>query len=154
MFGTKVILLGGSLMMAVVPVAASAADSVGRIQSANQTVVVRDGKVMSAVNNMPIYSGDRVMTRQGGKAMVVAANGCSAAVAGASIYAVPSAGCGAAKSFTPTRNGLNTAGVNAADDESAGGSSTGYIVGGLALVAIAGGIVAATSNTNTTPASP
>lgn len=129
------------------PLFAGAEQAIGKLTSADQgTFVSRDGKLVPAFAGQQLYAGDRVVTR--GKARAsVQSQGCSYTVAPTSMLSV--AGCGSSgKSFA--------AGGQDGTDEGAGGGSggSGYIVGGLALLAVAGGVIAATSNSSSKPASP
>jgi hypothetical protein len=129
------------------PLFAGAEQAIGKLTSADQgTFVSRDGKLVPAFAGQQLYAGDRVVTR--GKARAsVQSQGCSYTVAPTSMLSV--AGCGSAgKSFA--------AGGEDGTDEGAGGggSGSGYVVGGLALLAVAGGIIAATSNSSSKPVSP
>lgn len=129
------------------PLFAASEQTAGTLTAASQgTVIVRDGKLIPAQAGQSLYVGDRVITRGSSKASV-SMQGCNVALAPTSILAVGTTGCSAAKSFTAAQDGETAAGVS-------GGSSTGYIVGGLALLAIGGGIAAATSNTSTKSVSP
>lgn len=129
------------------PLFAASEQSVGTLTAASQgTVVARDGKLLPARAGQTLFVGDRVITR--GSSAKVAMQGCNVALKPTSILSVGTAGCAAPQSFTATQDDASGAG------EGAGGSSTGYIIGGLALVAVAGGVVAATSNSSTKPVSP
>lgn len=128
------------------PLFAASEQSVGTLTAASQgTVVARDGKLLPARAGQTLFVGDRVITR--GSSAKVAMQGCNVALKPTSILSVGTAGCAAPQSFAATQDGETAAGET-------GGSSTGYIIGGLALVAVAGGIVAATSNSSTKPVSP
>ena len=129
------------------PLFAASEQSVGTLTAASQgTVVARNGKLLPARAGQTLFVGDRVITR--GASAKVAMQGCSVALKPTSILSVGTAGCAAPKSFTAAQDDTSTGG------EAAGGSSTGYIIGGLALVAVVGGVVAATSNTSTNAVSP
>lgn len=129
------------------PLFAGAEQAIGKLTSADQgTFVSRDGKLVPAFAGQQLYAGDRVVTR--GKARAsVQSQGCSYTVAPTSMLSV--AGCGSAgKSFA-------AGGQDSTDEGGAPrGDSSGYIVGGLALLAVAGGVIAATSNSSSKPASP
>ena len=129
-----------------VPTIAQASDvaqQVGHVAAASGDVLIaRDGKLVPAVSGQALYQGDRVVTRAGGNAKV-ALNGCTQAVAPTSIMAV-SNNCSAPKSLAPSAAGFQ--GGNAIH-----GSS--WLVALLALTAIIGGVIAATSN-NKNPVSP
>ncbi|PTS84495.1 hypothetical protein DBR17_08060 [Sphingomonas sp. HMWF008] len=129
------------------PLFAASEQSVGTLTAASQgTVVARDGKLIPARAGQSLFVGDRVITR--GSSAKVAMQGCNVALKPTSILSVGTAGCAAPQSFTAAQEG------EAGGAEAAGGSSTGYIVGGLALLAVGGGIAAATSNTSTKAVSP
>lgn len=131
------------------PLFAATEQSVGTLTAASQgTFVARDGKLLPARAGQSLFVGDRVITRT--SSAKVAMQGCNVALAPTSILSVGAA-CSAPKSFAAAgaQTDEGTGGAAAA-----GGSSTGYVVGALALVAIAGGVVAATSNTNTKSVSP
>ncbi|BCA60718.1 hypothetical protein [Sphingomonas sp. HMP6] len=129
------------------PLFAASEQSVGTLTAVSQgTVVARDGKLLPARAGQSLFVGDRVITR--GSSAKVAMQGCNVALKPTSILSVGTAGCAAPQSFAATQDDTSGAG------EGTGGSSTGYIIGGLALVAVAGGIVAATSNTSTKAVSP
>ena len=133
------------------PAFAGGTQSVGTLTAATQgTFVSRDGKLIPAVSGQSLYAGDRVVTRGSAKAKASFAAGCSYTIAPTSMLSVASSACAShSASFAKKAGGQETA-----EGESEGGSSTGYIVGGLAAVAVAGGIVAATSNTSTKSVSP
>jgi len=129
------------------PLLAGAEQAIGKLTSADQgTFVARDGKLVPAFAGQQLYAGDRVVTR--GKARAsVQSQGCNYTLAPTSMLSV--AGCGSSgKSFAAGGDdGTNEGGEPRGD-------SSGYIVGGLALLAITGGIIAATSNSSSKPASP
>lgn len=129
------------------PLFAGAEQAIGKLTSADQgTYVARDGKLVPAFAGQQLYAGDRVVTR--GKARAsVQSQGCSYTIAPTSMLSV--AGCGSAsKSFAAGGQDGSDAGA------AAGGSSEGYVIGGLALLAVAGGVIAATSNSSSKPVSP
>lgn len=129
------------------PLFAASEQSAGTLTAASQgTVVARNGKLLPARAGQTLFVGDRVITR--GSSAKVAMQGCNVALKPTSILSVGTAGCAAPQSFTAAQDDTSTGG------EAAGGSSTGYIIGGLALIAVAGGVVAATSNTSTKAVSP
>lgn len=131
------------------PLFAASEQSVGTLTAASQgTVVARDGKLIPARAGQSLFVGDRVITR--GSSAKVAMQGCNVALKPTSILSVGTAGCAAPQSFTAAQDNENAE----AGAGSVGGSSTGYIVGGLALLAVGGGIAAATSNTSTKAVSP
>jgi len=57
-----------ALPMLILPIAAHGAPKVGTVTNSNNAVVARDGKVVPAADNMPLYQGDKVMTLPGGSA--------------------------------------------------------------------------------------
>ena len=127
------------------PLFAASEQSVGTLTAVSQgTVVARDGKLLPARAGQTLFVGDRVITR--GSSAKVAMQGCNVALKPTSILSVGTAACAAPQSFTATAEGEEAAG--------SGGSSTGYVIGGLALAAVVGGVVAATSNTSTKSVSP
>ena len=131
------------------PLFAASEQSVGTLTAASQgTVVARDGKLLPARAGQSLFVGDRVITR--GSSAKVAMQGCNVALKPTSILSVGTSACAAPKSFA-AQDGTDTAG-----GEAAGGGigSTGYIIGALALVAIGGGVAAATSNSSTKAVSP
>ena len=128
------------------PLFAASEQSVGTLTSASQgTVVARDGKLLPARAGQTLFVGDRVITR--GSSAKVAMQGCNVALKPTSILSMGTSACAAPKSFTAAADGEEAAGAG-------GSGSTGYIIGGLALLAVAGGVVAATSNSTTKSVSP
>jgi hypothetical protein len=88
--------VGAALAVAAMlfPVAGQAADvAIGTISSGTAALVSRDGKVISAVPGMKLYSGDRLLTRDGGSANVTMANNCSVAVGSSAMLPMSNAGC-------------------------------------------------------------
>jgi hypothetical protein len=88
--------IGAALAIAamLVPVAAQAADTViGTVSSGTSALVVRDGKVVPAVAGMPLYSGDRVITRAGGSANLTMANNCAVSVGSSSMLPMNGTSC-------------------------------------------------------------
>ena len=131
------------------PLFAASEQSVGTLTAASQgTVVARGGKLLQARSGQSLFVGDRVITR--GASAKVAMQGCNVALAPTSILSVTNSACAESKSFAAAQDSSNADGAGAAG----GVGSTGYVIGGLAILAIAGGVVAATSNTNTTSVSP
>ena len=129
------------------PLFAASEQSVGTLTAASQgTVIARDGKLLPARAGQSLFVGDRVITR--GSSAKVAMQGCNVALKPTSILSVGTSACAAPQSFTAAQDDATAGG------ESEGIGSTGYIVGALAAAAIAGGVVAATSNSSTRPASP
>ncbi len=131
-----------------VPAFAGADQAIGKLTSADQgTFVARGGKLVPAFAGQQLFAGDRIVTR--GKASArVQSQGCAYTVAPTSMLSV--AGCSsAAKSFAA---GDDNSGSGAG--EGGGAGSSGYIIGGLALLAVAGGVIAGTSNSSSKPASP
>jgi hypothetical protein len=59
-----------ALPILILPAAAHAGPSVGTVTSSNDALVARDGKVIPAVANMPLFQGDKLMTRSDGSATV------------------------------------------------------------------------------------
>ncbi len=128
------------------PLFAASEQSVGTLTTASQgTVVARDGKLLPARAGQSLFVGDRVITR--GSSAKVAMQGCNVSLKPTSILSVGTSACAAPKSFTAAQDNEEAAG------EGGGIGSTGYIIGGIALLAAAGGIVAATSNSGK-PVSP
>ena len=129
------------------PLFAGAEQAIGKLTSADQgTFIARDGKLVPAFAGQQLFVGDRIVTR--GKASAkVQSQGCSYTVAPTSMLSV--AGC-SSSTTSFAAGGDDDAGAGAG----AGGGSTGYIIGGLALLAVVGGVAAATSNSNAKPASP
>ena len=131
------------------PLFAASEQSVGTLTSASQgTVIARDGKLLSARDGQSLFVGDRVITR-GGSAKV-AMQGCNVALKPTSILSVGTSACAVPKSFTAQDN------ENGGEGAAAGGGigSTGYIIGALAVLAVGGGVAAATTNTSTKSVSP
>jgi len=54
------------LPLLVLPAVAQAAPKVGTVTSSQNAIVAREGKVVPASDNMPLFLGDRVMTRANG----------------------------------------------------------------------------------------
>lgn len=130
------------------PLFAASEQSVGTLSAASQgTMIARDGKLIQGHAGQSLFVGDRVITRGSSKASV-ALQGCNVALAKTSILAVDK-GCAASKSFAASAAQEGAEGAAAAS-----GSSTGYVVGALAVLAVAGGVVAATSNSSTRSVSP
>ncbi|MES1973277.1 MAG: hypothetical protein V4472_12525 [Pseudomonadota bacterium] len=129
------------------PLFAAAEQSVGKLTAVSEgTFVSRNGTLMPATAGQSLYAGDRVVTRGTAKAKA-SFPGCDFTIAPTSVLSVSQSSCASTtKSFVQDDTGDGS--------EGAGGSSGGYVVGGLALLAVAGGIVAATSNSDSKPASP
>ena len=65
----------------MVPVAGYAADAqIGTVAGGSNALVARDGKVIPVSSGMPLYAGDRLITRAGGSANVRMANNCAVTV--------------------------------------------------------------------------
>ena len=136
-----------ALGLAIAPAAASEAQRVATVSGGSDVLVVREGKVVSVQSGASLQSGDRVVTRGASGAKLAFANGCALEVPAASTVTVGASTCGApVQSLAMSRAGATMQNANAAD----GGT---WIVGGLALAAIIGGIIAATSG-DSSPASP
>ena len=136
-----------ALGLAVAPAVAEEAQTVATVSGASDVLVVRDGKVVSVQSGAALQAGDRVVTRGGAGAKLAFANGCALNVPAASTVTVGANACAApVKTLAMSRAGFPMQDANGAD----GGT---WVVGGLALAAIIGGIVAATSG-DKTPASP
>lgn len=134
--------------VAMVPVAATAAQPVGSLVSVNgDAFIARGGRLIHAQPAMAVQAGDRVITRTGASANV-AMNGCSVAVAGGEMKTLGSS-CGS----------VETASFNRAASQSNGSAALGSTGGGAifiglgAIVLIVLAIVIATRN-NTRPTSP
>lgn len=134
--------------VALTPVAATAAQTVGSVVSVNGgAYVAREGRLLRAQPAMAVKAGDRVITRSGASASV-AMNGCSVDVAG-----------GEMKTLGGSCGSVETASFNRAATKSEGSSALGGFGGGavviviLAVAAVVVGIVAATRNNNK-PTSP
>ncbi|WP_353204002.1 hypothetical protein [Sphingomonas sp.] len=129
------------------PLFAASEQSVGTLTAASQgTVVARDGKLLTARAGQSLFVGDRVITR--GSSAKVAMQGCNVSLKPTSILSVGTSACAAPQSFTAAQDDTSGAG------EGGGIGSNGYIIGGLAVLAVAGGVVAATSNSSTKAVSP
>ena len=131
------------------PLFAASEQSVGTLTSASQgTVIARDGKLLAARSGQSLFVGDRVITR--GSSAKVAMQGCNVALKPTSILSVGTSACAQPQSFTAQD------GEGAGEGAAAGGGigSTGYIIGALALLAVGGGVAAATTNTTTKSVSP
>lgn len=146
----RIAMISAISALVLVPAAASAGspvapESAGTLVSASTgTLVIRDGKAMNAVAGQKLLATDRVITRGGAKA-VFASKACKISLKPGTIYS-PAAGC-SSKSFA-------VAGQD--DGEGAGGGEGGatpWVIGGIALAAVVGGVVAGTTGTGT-PASP
>ena len=146
----KIAMISAIAALALVPNAAMAGSpvapqSAGTLVSASTgTLVIRDGKAMPAVAGQQLLANDRVITRNGAKA-VFSSKACKVSLKPGSIY-TPSAGC-SSKSFALAQGDEGSAG-----DAGEGGVSP-WIIGGLAVAAIAGGVVAGVSGGGS-PASP
>lgn len=134
--------------VALTPVAASAAQSVGSVVSVNGAAyVAREGRLIRAQPAMVVKAGDRVITRTGASANV-AMNGCSVNVAGGEMKTLGSS-CGS----------VETASFSRAASQSNGSDALGKARGGtfviviLAVAAIIAGIIFATRGSSK-PTSP
>ncbi len=129
------------------PLFAASEQSVGTLTAASQgTVVARDGKLLPARAGQSLFVGDRVITR--GSSAKVAMQGCNVSLKPTSILSVGTSACAAPQSFTAAQDDTNGGG------EGGGIGANGYIIGGLAVAAVAGGVVAATSNSSAKAVSP
>jgi hypothetical protein len=132
------------------PLFAGAEQSIGTLTAASQgTFIARDGKLVPAFAGQTLYTGDRVVTRDNAKAKV-ALPGCSLAIAPTSMLSVSPASCASAPTSFAAQD-------SSGGNEGSGGGgdrSTTYIVAGAAALAVAGGIWAATSHSDSKPASP
>jgi len=136
-----------ALGLAAAPAFAGEAQRVATVSGASDVLVVREGKVVSVQPGAALQSGDRVVTRGSAGAKVSFANGCAIDVPAASTVTVGASACGApVQSLAMSRASFPMKKANAAD----GGT---WVVGGLALAAVIGGIIAATSG-DSSPASP
>jgi hypothetical protein len=132
------------------PLLAGAEQSVGKLTAASQgTFIARDGKLVPAYAGQTLYAGDRVVTRDKANAKV-ALPGCNFAIAPTSMLSVGASSCAnAPKSFAAQDSSAGNEGNGGGGD-----SGTTYIVAAAAAVAVGAGIWAATSNSDSKPASP
>ena len=131
------------------PLFAASEQSVGTLTAASQgTVVARDGKLLPARAGQSLFVGDRVITR--GSSAKVAMQGCNVSLKPTSMLSLGTSACAAPQSFVVAQDN-NDQGEKS---DSGGIGSTGIIVGVVAAAAVAGGIIAATSNTSTRAVSP
>ncbi len=70
-----------------------AADTVGTVASGSRALVARDGKMVPAVAGMPLYSGDRIITRAGGRASIKMANSCALSIGASTMLPVAGTAC-------------------------------------------------------------
>ena len=59
-----------ALPLLILPIAAHATPKVGTVTNSNSAVVAHNGAVVPATPNMPLFEGDKVITRAGGSANV------------------------------------------------------------------------------------
>lgn len=131
------------------PLFAASEQSVGTLTASSQgTVVARGGKLLPAHAGQSLFVGDRVITR--GSSAKVAMQGCNVALAPTSILSVGTSACAESKSFAATQEAAAAGGAGAG----AGAGATGYVIAAVAVAAVAGGVVAATSNSDTKSVSP
>ena len=111
----------------LVPVAGYAAESgLGTVGAGSNALVIRDGKAVQAVPGMPLFAGDRVVTRADGSAKIAMANNCTVSVGSSAMLPMSASSCAkpATVSFDQGRTGYS-------GNSSAffGNTTGGYIVG-------------------------
>ena len=134
--------------VAMMPVAATAAQPVGSLVSVNgDAFIARDGRLIRAQPAMSVHAGDRVITRTGASADV-AMNGCSVNVAGGEMKTLGSS-CGSVETASFSRAASQSNGSAALG--STGGGAIFIGLGAIALIVLA--VVIGTKN-NSRPTSP
>ncbi len=136
------------------PAFAGGTQSVGTLTAATQgTFVSRDGKLIPAVSGQALYAGDRVVTRGSANAKASFAAGCSYTIAPTSMLSVAPSAC-ASHSASFAKKTAAQEGAEGAGSGAGTGGGSGYLIAALAVAAAAGGVVAATSNSDTKAVSP
>ena len=125
-----------ALTAMLLPVAGHAAGAaIGTLASGTGALVARDGTVIPAVAGMPLYSGDRVITRTGGRASVKMANSCTLSLGASALLPVSTTACAkpSAVSFDQGRAGYTGATSAFDDDQNHNGQwlAFGAVLGGL-----------------------
>jgi hypothetical protein len=83
-----------ALVAMMVPVAGQAAGTaIGTVASGTSALVARDGRVLPATAGMPLFAGDRLITRDGGSANVQMANSCTMTIGASSMLPVSATAC-------------------------------------------------------------
>ena len=137
--------------VAITPVAASAAPTIGSLATVSgDAFVARQGRLLRAQPAMAVQVGDRVITRTGSTASV-ALNGCAVSVAGGEMKTFANTSCDAVQSATFKRAGDVT---TDASQLHGGLGSGGIVIAFLALGIIAAGIVVVATDGNTRSTSP
>jgi hypothetical protein len=106
--------------------------------------VSRDGKLLPVKAGSALYSGDKLITRNGARARA-ALSGCNVSLSPVSVVSVGSKACAAPKSLAVAAGADETA-----PGEAEGGSAGKYVLAALAAGAVGLGIYQATNN----PSSP
>jgi hypothetical protein len=119
------------LPVLLLPAAAVGAPKVGVVTSSNGAVVAREGKVVPAGNNMPLYEGDKVITLSGGSANVQLADK-SVKLGGSSMVAADDRGAAVSmepKSSSKDGNSQNEAAQQLAKADQDHGNHFGHCKG-------------------------
>jgi len=74
---------------------AQAAQSIATVGSGTNAVIVREGRVIVATPTMPLYPGDRLMTRAGGSGTVTMPGNCSVGIGASAMLPVTPTTCSA-----------------------------------------------------------
>lgn len=128
--------------LAAAPAFAGSAEPVGSVTAASAgTFVSRDGKLLPVKAGSALYTGDKLITRNGARAKA-ALSGCNVSLSPVSVVRVgDNKACATPKSLA----------VAAAQDDGAPGAAEGgdagkYVVGALGIGAVGLGIYQATNN--------
>ena len=104
-----------ALVAMMVPVASQAAvTAIGTVSSGTSALVERDGKVVPATAGMPLYAGDRLITRAGGSANVQMSNSCAMTIGASSMLPVSATACSKPSTIAFDEGRAGYAGQNSA----------------------------------------
>jgi hypothetical protein len=112
---------------------AQAATSVGTVGAGTDALVLRDGRAITATPAMPLYPGDRLVTRADGSANVTMAGNCELDMGASAMLPVTASACAAPKqiSFDEGRAGYAGRSSSFVSDTTAW-----YIAGAAAVLGI------------------